>query len=70
MPALFLKKPLCTGDLLPTCKIIIERPVKTSAGAKLLPDVTGVLKLSSDNLLDFHAKILSVPVNVWEYLTG
>ena len=26
-PALLLKKPLCTGDLLPTCKIFIERPV-------------------------------------------
>ena len=25
-PALFLKKPLCMGDLLPTCKIFIERP--------------------------------------------
>ena len=24
-PALFLKKPLCTGNLLPTCKIFIER---------------------------------------------
>ena len=27
-PALFLKKPLCTGDLLPTHKIFIERPKK------------------------------------------
>ena len=26
-PALLLKKPLCTGDLLPTCKIFFERPV-------------------------------------------
>ena len=26
-PALFVKKPLCTGDLLPACKIFIERPV-------------------------------------------
>ena len=24
--ALFAKKPLCTGDLLPVCKIFIERP--------------------------------------------
>ena len=24
-PALFLKKPLCTGDLSSTCKILIER---------------------------------------------
>ena len=23
---LFVKKPLCTGDLSPTCKIFIERP--------------------------------------------
>ena len=27
-PALFLKKPLCTGDILPTHKIFIERPVE------------------------------------------
>ena len=27
LPVLFLKKPLCTGDLLPMCKIFIERPV-------------------------------------------
>ena len=26
-PLLFLKKPLYTGYLLPTCKIFIERPV-------------------------------------------
>ena len=26
-PALFAKKPLCTGDLLPARKIFIERPV-------------------------------------------
>ena len=24
----FVKKPLCTGDLLPACKILIERPEK------------------------------------------
>ena len=28
LPALFVKKPRCTGDLLPTCKIFIERPVE------------------------------------------
>ena len=28
-PALFVKKPLCTGDLLPALKIFIERPVET-----------------------------------------
>ena len=28
LPALVLKKPLCTGDLPPTCKIFIERPTK------------------------------------------
>ena len=28
LPELFLKKPLCKGDLLPTPKIFIERPVK------------------------------------------
>ena len=27
LPAHFLKKPLCTGDLLPARKIIIEKPV-------------------------------------------
>ena len=27
-PALFLKKPLCTGDILPVHKIFIERPVE------------------------------------------
>ena len=27
LPALFLKKPLCTGDLSSPCKIFIERPV-------------------------------------------
>ena len=26
LPALFLKKPLCTGDLSPARKIFIERP--------------------------------------------
>ena len=26
-PALLLKKPLCAGDLLPMCKIFIERSV-------------------------------------------
>ena len=26
LPALFLKKPLCVGDLLPMHKIVIERP--------------------------------------------
>ena len=26
LSALFLEKPLCTGDLLPACKIFIERP--------------------------------------------
>ena len=26
-PVLFVKKPLCTGDLSPACKIFIERPV-------------------------------------------
>ena len=25
LPALFVKKPLCMGDLLPTCKIFIEK---------------------------------------------
>ena len=29
LPAPFLKKPLCTGDLLPACKIFIERPVQS-----------------------------------------
>ena len=28
-PVLFLKKPLCTGDLLPSCKIFTERPDTT-----------------------------------------
>ena len=27
LPALFLKKPLCMGDLLPACNIFIEMPV-------------------------------------------
>ena len=27
LPTLFLKIPLCTGDLSPVCKILIERPV-------------------------------------------
>ena len=27
LPALLVKKPLCTGDLSPTLKILIERPV-------------------------------------------
>ena len=27
-PALFVKKPLCTGDLSSVCKIIIERPAR------------------------------------------
>ena len=27
-PALFVKKPICTGDLSPARKIFIERPVK------------------------------------------
>ena len=26
LPVLFLKKPLCMGDLLPASKILIERP--------------------------------------------
>ena len=29
LPAPFFKKPLCTGDLLPACKIFIERPVQS-----------------------------------------
>ena len=37
---------------------------KVSFGAKLLSDVTGVLILSSDNPLHFHAKSLSVSVDV------
>ena len=28
LPVLFLKKPLSMGDLLPTCKTFIERPVR------------------------------------------
>ena len=31
-PALFLKNPLCTGDLLPARKIFIERPDMVSKG--------------------------------------
>ena len=27
-PALFVKKPFCTGDLSPACKVIIERPAR------------------------------------------
>ena len=29
-PTLFVKIPLCTGDLLPACKLFIERPVTAS----------------------------------------
>ena len=29
-PALFVKKPLCKGDLLPAHKIFVKRPVKVS----------------------------------------
>ena len=36
--------------------------------AKLLPYVTGFLKLSSDNSLDYHAETLLVPVNIRKYL--
>ena len=32
-PALFVKKPLCTGDLSPSCKIFIERPVNVTKNA-------------------------------------
>ena len=31
LPVLFLKRPLCTGDLLPTCKIFIERPEQATS---------------------------------------
>ena len=30
LPALFVKKPLCTGDLSPASKIFIERPETSS----------------------------------------
>ena len=30
-PMLFLKRPLCTGDLSPTCKIFIERPEQATS---------------------------------------
>ena len=36
--------------------------IKVNLRARLLSDVTGGLMLSSDNPLDFHAKILSLPV--------
>ena len=35
-PALFLKKPLCTGNLSPTYKIFIESPVKSIVPIMLL----------------------------------
>ena len=41
--------------------------IKVGFGAKLLPDLTGVLKLPSENPLNFDVKILSVPQNFWKY---
>ena len=31
LPMLFVKKPLCMGDLYPGCKIFIERPVNPTS---------------------------------------
>ena len=38
-PALFVKKPLCTGDLSPTHKIFIEKPVIVMKSSLLADDL-------------------------------
>ena len=38
--------------------------IKVGFESRLSSDIAGVLMLSSDNTLDFHAKILSQPVSV------
>ena len=35
-PVLFVKKPLCMGDLYPGCKIFIERPVNPASTTEFL----------------------------------
>ena len=41
--------------------------IETGSGAKLMYDAAGFVIASSDNPLDFLAKVLSVPANFWNF---
>ena len=53
LPPPFLKKLLCTGDLLPACKILIERPVQS------LP-----LALKGIPHVKYEKKLLIMPISL------
>ena len=49
LPVLFVKNPLCTGNLLPACKIFIERPADWDSLHNRLRDVPW------ENIFKLHA---------------
>ena len=59
LPVLFVKNPLCTGNLLPACKIFIERPADWDSLHNRLRDVPW------ENIFKLHASAATSEFCEW-----